>query len=242
MKITCDICGKVFDGKMKTQKRCSAKCRKEYRRKWMFERFGDKSWRKEVSCIICGETFFPNQHNSKMCGKKECRNEYAKLHMRKKSKEKIKKVNNLECVICKKKITTIGKSKVVTCSKKCSLKNKLNGASGRPYRKKPEFKLKHHIRVMINDKIKGKRVRTSSVCCYTIDELKSHLENKFQNGMNWKNHSKTGWHIDHIRPLSSFTFFDKNGNIIIEVVKQALSLDNLQPLWAKDNLSKSNKY
>lgn len=244
MKITCDICGKVFDGKIKTQKRCSANCRKEYRRLWMFERIGDKSWRKEVKCIICGDIFYPNQHNSKMCGKKQCKNEYSKLHMRKKAKEKTKKVNNLECVVCKKNITTIGKSKVITCSKKCSLKNKINGASNRPYRKKPEFKIYSRIRTTLNTRIKGeyKSQSTSSICDYTPKQLKRHLELMFNDGMSWENYGIHGWHIDHIRPLSSFTFFDKNGKIVIENVREAMSLKNLQPLWAKDNLSKSNKY
>ena len=49
--------------------------------------------------------------------------------------------------------------------------------------------------------------------------------------MSWENRNK--WHIDHIIPVSSF---DKSEKISI-----INSLDNLQPLWAEDNLKKYNK-
>lgn len=242
MKKNCDICKNEFTAKMSTQKRCSSACRKEYRKQWMFERYGDKSWRKEINCEICNILFFPKMYNVKKCGSKKCRNEYFKLHMRKQAAKKEKVINNVVCIICKNDFTTVGKSRTITCSKECSIKNKKKDAYKRPYRSKPEFKLKHHLRVMINDRIKGKRVRTNSACDYTIEELRDHLESKFKDGMTWDNHSIHGWHIDHIRPLSSFEFFDENGNIIIDVVKEALSLENLQPLWAEENLRKGNKH
>ncbi len=67
---------------------------------------------------------------------------------------------------------------------------------------------------------------------YSALELKEHLENLFAEGMSWKNYGE--WHIDHIKPLSKF---DKEtpSNVVN-------SLSNLQPLWANDNLSKSNNY
>lgn len=71
---------------------------------------------------------------------------------------------------------------------------------------------------------------------YTIDELKQHLQNNFKPGMSFNNYGL--WHIDHIRPISSF------GNIEIgsPEFKECWSLSNLQPLWAVDNLRKSDKY
>ena len=70
---------------------------------------------------------------------------------------------------------------------------------------------------------------------YSLDELKSHLEKQFQPGMTWDNYGK--WHIDHIKPISSFNI---NG-INSDDFKKCWSLNNLQPLWAKDNLQKGNK-
>lgn len=72
---------------------------------------------------------------------------------------------------------------------------------------------------------------------YTFDDLKEHLEVQFKNGMNWQNYGKFGWHLDHIRPISSFTFSSPDD----EQFKQCWALSNLQPLWAFDNLSKHNK-
>ena len=71
---------------------------------------------------------------------------------------------------------------------------------------------------------------------YKLQDLKNHLESKFQDGMSWKNIGV--WHIDHIRPISSFNFESFED---IEF-KKCWALNNLQPLWAFDNLSKGNKY
>ncbi len=50
--------------------------------------------------------------------------------------------------------------------------------------------------------------------------------------MTWDNHGLYGWHIDHVVPLSSFDLTDH------KQVKKACHWFNLQPLWAKENLSK----
>lgn len=77
-----------------------------------------------------------------------------------------------------------------------------------------------------------KQFHTIDMLGYSAIELKEHIENQFLPGMTWDNHGE--WHIDHIKPVSAF---DMN-----EDVKVVCSLDNLQPLWGVDNLSKSNKY
>lgn len=70
----------------------------------------------------------------------------------------------------------------------------------------------------------------------TIEELKVHLESLWKPGMNWDNHAHTGWHIDHIKPLSAFNLSDP------EELKKATHYTNLQPLWYNENMSKGGKY
>ena len=66
---------------------------------------------------------------------------------------------------------------------------------------------------------------------YSSNDLKLHLESLFIDGMSWENWGE--WHIDHKIPVSKF---DKETPMSI-----VNNLNNLQPLWALDNLSKSNK-
>ena len=80
---------------------------------------------------------------------------------------------------------------------------------------------------------------------YTIDGLKSHLENNFESWMTWDNHGKYDWktwddndpstwtwQIDHIVPQSSLPYTSMEE----ENFKKCWALDNLRPLSAKQNL------
>jgi len=75
-------------------------------------------------------------------------------------------------------------------------------------------------------------MNTVEILGYSPMDLKCYLESLFTIGMTWDNHGE--WHIDHIIPVTSFDI-DTHPSIIN-------ALSNLQPLWAIDNLKKSNKY
>ena len=100
-----------------------------------------------------------------------------------------------------------------------------------------QFKLSHNLRARLHSAIKGNYKVGSAVkdlgC--TVEELKQYLESKFLPGMTWDNWTIDGWHIDHIKPLTSFDLIDR------EQLLEACHYTNLQPLWAKDNLSKGAK-
>ncbi len=76
-----------------------------------------------------------------------------------------------------------------------------------------------------------KKNKTFDIVGCTPQELKEHLEKQFVDGMNWDNRKE--WHIDHIIPLSSAK--------TEEELYKLCHYTNLQPLWAEDNLKKSNK-
>ena len=67
----------------------------------------------------------------------------------------------------------------------------------------------------------------------SIDKLKTYLQNQFKEGMTWQNHGE--WHIDHIIPCAAFDLSKK------EDCLKCFNYKNLQPLWAHENLSKSDK-
>jgi len=100
-----------------------------------------------------------------------------------------------------------------------------------------QFKLSKALRNRLRHALQGNFKNGSAVrdlgC--SIDELKMHLESKFQYGMNWDNWSFEGWHIDHIVPLASFDLTDRKQLLL------ACHYTNLQPLWAIDNLSKGDR-
>lgn len=101
-----------------------------------------------------------------------------------------------------------------------------------------EFKLRKSLRGRIYSAIRNNQRAGSAVkdigC--TVPELKKYLESKFQSGMTWDNWSFRGWHIDHIKPLSSFDLTNR------EQFLQACHYTNLQPLWWFENFAKSDKW
>jgi hypothetical protein len=70
---------------------------------------------------------------------------------------------------------------------------------------------------------------------YTPEQLSNHLENQFTDGMTWENYGE--WHVDHKLPITSFDFKE----IGDEEFLKCWSLDNLQPMWAQENIRKSNR-
>ncbi len=90
-------------------------------------------------------------------------------------------------------------------------------------------------RLAIALKGKGKSSKTMTYVGCSKEELIKHLESLFKKEMSWSNYGLHGWHIDHIIPLS---FFDLTKE---ENIYKAMNYKNLQPLWAFENLSKSDK-
>ncbi len=101
----------------------------------------------------------------------------------------------------------------------------------------PAFKLLQRLRGRLYQALKGtnKSIATRVLLGCSIESLKAHIEQQFAEGMGWHNHTIRGWHVDHIKPLSSFNLANP------AELAEAMHYTNLQPLWAADNLRKGSK-
>lgn len=155
-------------------------------------------------------------------------NELTKSEFQKKIKDYYN-LNKNKINIKRKDYLKINKDKINQTKRKYQkdqIKNNIQFKLARTLRRRLYFAIKNNLK-------SGSAVK--DLGC-TINELKIYLESKFLEGMTWKNYGLHGWHIDHIKPLSLFDLTKR------EQFLQAIHYTNLQPLWAKDNLSKGNKY
>jgi hypothetical protein len=151
---------------------------------------------------------------------KECNREYAKLN-HKNNKEK--------CLSYRKEYHLKNKDKI----KKYRKKNQFRRNKQDRERRKidPLFKLNEIIRVNINRYLLGKKSKkTLDILGCSIEEFKTYIEKQFKEGMNWDNHTKDGWHLDHKIPLASAK--------IEEDLYKLNHYTNFQPLWWWENQAK----
>ena len=98
------------------------------------------------------------------------------------------------------------------------------------------FAMKVRLRNLIRNSFRKQGYKkfdknTETIVGISYGGFKLYMETKFLEGMTWENRGE--WHIDHITPISSAKSEE-------ELIKLS-HYSNLQPLWAEDNLSKSNK-
>ena len=119
-----------------------------------------------------------------------------------------------------------------------------------PEKMKEKYKKRYEI-IKSNSKLKLSKAISSSIrhslknsknsnhwerlVNFTLKDLMTHLEKLFKPEMSFNNHGM--WHIDHRQPISSFSFTSYED----EEFKKCWALENLQPLWASENISKGNR-
>ena len=104
-------------------------------------------------------------------------------------------------------------------------------------------KVSFQIWFSLRNRLDGTNIKNGrhweSLVNWTLDDLMSHLESKFTDDMSWDNYGgDTGWQIDHVVPRTWFEMTSSDS----EGFKKCWKLNNLQPLWLKDNASKGNRY
>jgi hypothetical protein len=108
------------------------------------------------------------------------------------------------------------------------------------YYSDPAYRLAVKTRGRIREYIKKlkvpKRDKSHQFLGCNYQFFKQYIESKFTDGMTWEKFLLGEIHIDHIRPISSFNLFDE------AELKKAFHYTNCQPLWARDNLRKSDNW
>ena len=212
-------------------------------------------------CIVCETTFQPKAHNSRVCsdacrkkraaqrqlnryrkninGHRQYVSEYARrpeVIKRNNEQRKARKAKKIAerpllvktCVSCRCTFYTKEKLKQY-CTHECRLKT---------WHRRPENVISERVRKRMRRTLRGlhKHSGTFDIVGYTPAQLMEHLQSQFTEGMSWDNIRE--WHIDHIRPISSFEFESTDD----PEFKACWALENLQPLWASDNWSKGAKW
>jgi hypothetical protein len=178
---------------------------------------------------ICEFYNYRKSKDGKRSGCKKCLNLQNTLYV-KKNKDRVN--------VIKQKYVDNNKEKVKQSKKEWFDKNPnyRNEWAINNYKNDFLFRLVNIMRARTRLFLKSKNIRkknnTFEIVGCSPEFLKEYIEKHFTKGMNWDLFG-SHIHIDHIIPLSS-----------AKTEEEAYKLchyTNLQPLWAEDNLKKSNK-
>jgi len=204
--------------------------RKQYIKKYR------KIHKKEIS-IQCHNYYLKNKNKIRKQQKK-----YEKSHKRgiNQYKKKYRKSNKYK--IYHEKYYKLNRDKLLEQHRKYYKKHKkyyakiIRKCVKKRLKKDIKFRLRCYLANRIYQALKNniKSKRTIDLLGCSIDFLKHHLEKQFKSGMAWSNYGK--WHIDHIKPCASFDLSKPSEQ------RKCFHYTNLQPLWAKENKLKTNKY
>lgn len=206
-------------------------------------------------CAVCGEAKPLDEYHKMSKSKdgrqsrcKECHKKGQKKwagnnreKLREKSKERYENIKNTDRYReHSKKYYQYNKETILERNRKNYIKNKRRysdrrNAWAREKRKTDvNYRLKCILRTRLLRAVTQNHKQSSMIDLLgcTIDELKTHLENQFTEGMTWDNQGE--WHIDHIKPCASFNL------ALLSEQQKCFHYSNLQPLWAKDNLEKAD--
>ena len=223
----------------------------------------------ETVCSICNTVFSQRGSRRKFCSdtcseinRKQYQNNILKNLREATIKRVEERTTTKQCLSCKKTFTTSHHGVHKFCSPKCrhqwgrdtrtdeqkarlrEWEKQWKRNPNSPYNR-PSAILSRRIRGGIRQSLRYKGIKktnkTYTLLGYTKEQLKKHIESKFNTcektkGMSWERFDEI--HIDHIRPVVSFNYTTTD----CEDFKKCWALENLQPLWAKDNLSKGSEW
>ena len=108
------------------------------------------------------------------------------------------------------------------------------------YKNDPQFNIKIKLRRRIHSALNQRKISKSNstikLLGCTYSEFEEYICGKFTEGMTWEKVLNSEIHLDHIKPCDLFNLENEDEQ------KICFHYTNIQPLWKKDNLSKSNKF
>lgn len=221
----CKVCRSKKDSLYREQNKNDIALRKKKHRENNIEHYTQKDRR-----------YYANNRD----GILKAKSEYYLENKEKKSEyNKEYRLKNTDILKLKdKKYAVDNRARIISYQKQYRLSNKerLNETTRvkRLYKRKTDvsYRLLHNLRSRLNLAMKGKlkSKKTIELIGCSVESLRSHITSRFKIGMTWENYGE--WHVDHIRPCSTFNLTDP------EQQKQCFNFSNLPPLWANENLIK----
>lgn len=179
--------------------------------------------------------------------------EQNKEAIKKRKMERHKKIKNKKCNICgivgDYTKFNIGQGKCKECqmsylkeyhgNNRKELNKKAHKRQRERLKRDPKYKLDRNVSKAIWDVLRGNKNgrKWEFLVGYTLDDLKKHLESKFDSKMTWENYGEY-WEVDHIIPKSYFKYKIPED----EEFKLCWCLNNLQPLSKERNRYKNAKF
>lgn len=173
--------------------------------------------------------------------------EYRKVHLKEINENQKKYTENHKEEKRKydKKYREANKQKIENYRKKYYKNNKEKmlksniDYKNKKYANNPIFRLNNLIASGIRKSLKSSKNgrHWENLVDYNCKQLKEYLEKQFKDGMTWDNYGRNGWEIDHRIPISLFNIT----SVKSKGFKQCWALENLRPMWFKDNREKGNK-
>ena len=216
----CIDCGKEILGKKKKEmcERCYS--RKRYKKNPEKANDRSKKWQKE------------NPEKVRVAGRKRYKENPEKF---KECSKKWKKENPEKFKECSKKWRKENKDKIKIRDKKYHGENK---DKIKEYRNRPNVNIAIRLRKRLRSALKlyteeGK-IMSSKKYGLDIKAIAEHIGHCPGD--------RSLYHIDHIRPLCSFNFINKDGTQNLEQIRLANRPENHQWLLSEENLSKNGKW
>ena len=263
MEKECAFCGELFSQKQKTQIYCSKKCngKAQKKKETLKNRERLNSIVRTCKNDTCEKEFNPNRNNQVFCsnicadrqGKRDWKKRNYELYKEMERDRKREKYKNDPDYRESRLIKVNTRYHSHSPEEKKEISRKQRAARDPDELKKYHreyfaerskrdinFLLISNLRTLTKAAIKRGGFETDTktlelIGC-SLEECRKHIEEQFDEKMNWDNWDRKGWHLDHIRPCNSFNMSEEKQQYI------CFNWRNLRPLWWEENINKKDKY